>query len=265
MRTYISLCVALIVCCALPCAATRIGATESGPVLLKFNGTAFRLDDGAIRLTNNTYSQGGSVFTSSPVWIGQFDTKFSFRFHGCEEYADGLTFCIHNDPAGAGALGSIGGYLGYGVSEHWGTPGIVSSIAVEFDNYYNDTFSDLVTEHIGVNLQGSVASVVQVPSLTPLFARVVNARIVYDGSTLDVYAWGEDELQPNAPCLRYMVDIPDSVGSTSAYVGFTAATATYFQYTDVLSWDFGRSKSIPYSPPYVPGGPFALDCRGRAD
>lgn len=250
MKLRVPLSVVIALLCAASCPAlslepcsTPVGSVAGVPGPLTLNGSA-RFVEGIVRLTDNAVSQNGSVFTSKPVDVSRFDTTFSFRLHGSEEHADGITFCIHNDSKGASALGSLGGYLGYGVSEWWDTPGISRSVAVEFDDYYNDTFSDLPTDHVGIDVLGSVVSKTQVATPVPLVGDVVNARVVYAGGMLSVYAWTGD-YQPNVPFLQYEVDIPSVLGSHTGHVGFTSATATYAQYTDVPSWVFAGSHLLP--------------------
>lgn len=247
-------CVALFLCSS-PAYSGQIAVQCQGidAPPLRFNGRAGVMPEtSALRLTSNGISQAGSVFTPEPLYIGCFDTTFSFMLHGSEEHADGLTFCIQNDPKGFSALGSLGGYLGYGTSDFWDTAGISRSVAVEFDDYYNDEFRDLPTDHIGIDIQGSVVSKAQAATPVPIVGESVKARVTYDGTMLSVFVWSGDQ-QPAAPFLSYAVDIPAIVGSSQAYVGFTGATATYFQFTDVTSWRFGARELVPWRAPVAVG------------
>lgn len=247
---------AIALACAVPCAATSpmpplppnteatVISTPCPPLALTLNGTASMDQGGVVRLTSDKISQAGSAFTTEAVDVSHFDTSFSFYLSGIEEeQADGITFCIQSDPNGPRSLGSLGGYLGYGNSEPWGTPGITKSIAVEFDDYRNEEFGDLPTQHIGIDTCGSVISNAQVASPVQLVDDVVSARVVYDGKILNVYVWS-GRRQPHAPILRYKVDIPALVAPT-AYVGFTSATAKSYESADVTSWTFGLTSIVP--------------------
>lgn len=263
--------VCTLVCCAAACFATKPMPARPtpqprpyyAPEYLQANGSARYEDGGIARLTNNTVSEISSLFLKTPVDVRSFDTAFSFLMSGgSEDHADGLTFCIQNDPRGASAIGAAGGYLGYGLAEPWNTPGITKSVAVEFDDYFNEPFSDLPGDHVGIDLDSSVVSRALAASPVPLFGGVVNARITYGRGCLSVYVWTGDRM-PRQPLLRQMVDIPAALGARSGFVGFTSGTATYFQYTDVLSWTFGRSCLVPVLPSERPVVP--LDARPVPD
>jgi hypothetical protein len=241
MRKHVLLLAVILSLCAVSCSA--LSFLPCSPTVPTPNGNA-RIVDGIVRLTDNGVSQAGSVFTSKAVNITRFDTTFSFRLGGPAEHADGITFCIQNDPKGPLALGSLGGYLGYGYSEPWDTAGILRSVAVEFDDYYNDEFGDLTADHVGIDMRGSIVSKTQADAPVPLFGDTVNARVIYEAGMLSVYAWGNGR-QPSVPFLRYAVDIPSVLGSNTGYVGFTAATAKSTQYSDVISWVFCGSRLLP--------------------
>lgn len=250
MRTIAMLAV-LVVCAATACLATT--PTSPGdtiyqpasayPDCRQLNGSA-KYIDGAVRLTDNVVSESGSMFAGTPVSISHFDTTFSFRMYGSDQNADGLTFCIQSDPNETRALGSVGGYLGYGVCEAWNTPGIARSVAIEFDDFCNELFKDLPNDHVGIDVNGSVISETQEASPVPLTIDVVKARVLYTRGYLNVYVWS-GKTQPRKPLLRYQIDIPFTLRSSTGFVGFTAATAMNYQYTDVLYWAFNNAAYIP--------------------
>lgn len=218
---------------------------DAGP--LETNGNASFIGS-TLRLTDDVTSQVGSIFRRDPVNVTAFETTFSFRLTGSGDHADGITLCIQNDERGALALGSAGGFLGYGVCESWNTPGITKSIAIEFDNYFNEEFKDMSEDHVGVNSNGSVVSMVAGSSPFPLANRQINVKITYDGKVLNVYmSAGEGFRSQKArylPPLKYVmggtVDIPAAVGGDTAYIGFTGATATSMQASDILDWTFSN-------------------------
>ena len=131
----------------------------------------FAPDDGCrtrIRLTPSEPSKSGAVWHSRPlaVLLG-FETKFTFQItdqsrtctlvkdrqfstshhQSCMVHGgDGLAFVLHGDPSRSYALGDTGEGLGYG--------GIVNSIAVEFDSWYNPYLGDMFKDHVTVQTMG---------------------------------------------------------------------------------------------------------------
>jgi len=77
------------------------------------NGSALFTNTVA-RLTDGQNNQAGSIFTNAKFDITRFTTSFTFVLTGTNPIADGITFTIENDPAGAAALGFSGGGVGYG-------------------------------------------------------------------------------------------------------------------------------------------------------
>ena len=88
------------------------------------------LDAGVIQLTPAVTGMEGSAFTIAPQPIlgHSFQAFFSFRMTVASGTgADGVTFVVQNDPAGAAAIGSGGGGLGLS--------GIDSHLAVVYDSF----------------------------------------------------------------------------------------------------------------------------------
>jgi len=127
--------------------------TFSG-VSVEVNGSADVIDD-TLRLTP-AIRTAGSAFATDSFLINpntSFFTTFSFRISGSDGTggADGFAFVVQNDPDGASALGTGGGFLGYA--------GIDNSMAIEFDTFQNSGvntedgraafFNDPDDNHIG--------------------------------------------------------------------------------------------------------------------
>ena len=129
-------------------AAASANALGSGPVLLQngklsltaeggFSGfSAMQLNGGTVvnssstmlTLTDGNNTEAQSAFTSIPVQAaGGFTASFVYTDVN-KLGADGVTFCVQNDPNGARALGASGGAFGY--------QNIRNSGAVDF-NIYN--------------------------------------------------------------------------------------------------------------------------------
>ncbi len=228
---------ALALACALPLSANTPAPpqTDGGGGLIA-NGDA-HIDGGTFVLTENTAWQVGSVFIKR-IFAPVFGVSFDFRLSPTEEPADGITFCIHNDPRGAKAVGAKGGHLGYAKADYWGVGGISNSIAVEFDNYYNPEFSDKDADHVGIDINANPVS--ETVALLPfeLENTLIHARVVYDGAALSVYAW-PDGSKPGGPLLTYKTDIPGLIRSGSTWIGFTGATGTCFQKQEVTGVKVG--------------------------
>jgi hypothetical protein len=193
------------------------------------------------RLTDPVTGQVGSFFTSGRVGIASFTTSFTFQLRSLgDPVADGLTFVIHNDLRGPGALGDAAGGLGYG-----GMAGIHNSVAIKFDSWKpagNHSSTGLYFDgHFPGNTNPPPDVVVDLAGTSIDFAAGARATpphsfrvdLMYDGTTLTETI---TDLTTHASVSHsYMVDIPAAVGGTAAYVGFTAdAGGPNLQ--DVQSW-----------------------------
>ncbi|TNM39693.1 hypothetical protein FHP29_12565 [Nocardioides albidus] len=256
------------------------------------NGSAtFPTADGGrvLRVTPAVGGQHGSVFTQSKVNLldgASFSTQFDFRFSGQESEvdghpsgADGLVFTVQNVD---NVIGGSGGGIGY--------QGLAQSVGIEFDNWWNfqgyveppiseeegipppagvDPTSWIGPEHVGIDLDGSIHSVVTalLPEGMVLDEPVVHhAWVDYDGGTKMLeLRLSDGEERPADPLLSYQVDLPAVLGGSGApaqdaFLGFTSATGALFANHDVLSWTFSNC----YRPvgtdsaPYVDaGGPYS--------
>lgn len=219
---------------------------------LTINGDAAQVGN-VLRVTHDTYGQAGSAFSTNTVSLASnasFSTYFQFRFTngggacdalgGCG--ADGIVFTVQ--PV-SNNVGGGGGGIGY--------YGIPTSLGIEFDNWYNPEIGDINSNHVGIDLNGSVNSVVQTPVTESDLndGLVWNAWVDYDSSTgnLEVRLT-HLALRPVAALLSYNVDLASILGTTSAFVGFTSGTGAAFANHDILSWQLNDN----YSPidPTVP-------------
>jgi autotransporter-associated beta strand protein len=185
-----------------------------------------------VRLVAGGNNDRGSVFTSAPVSVGSgFSTTFNFRISspggisdGTGVGADGLAFVLQR--IGATALGGTGEGIGYS--------GLSPSVAVEFDTWLNG--HDPNSNHVGVNTNGNLTSLTTT-AVTPNFDNGARwtAWIDYNGTTLEVRA-STDGLRPTTALLSQTVNLATTLGGTTAYLGFTAATGGATGVHDVLSW-----------------------------
>ncbi|MBI5631874.1 MAG: carboxypeptidase regulatory-like domain-containing protein [Nitrospirae bacterium] len=216
------------------------GVADAGTVSfagysMEINGTAAETG-GVLRLTTAGGGQAGSAFIDTPFMLdahSSFSTFFQFRISGGNGSggADGLAFILHNSPAGIDALGATGGGLGY--------MGIPNSFAVEFDTWTNSGYSDPNSNHIGIDVSGSVTSLAtysappDLNSGSPLYA-----WIDYNGIThlLEVYI-SNTSVKPDSPVISQVIDIYSFVGS-QAYAGFSAGTGGLANVHDIEDLSF---------------------------
>lgn len=173
------------------------------------------------RLTAESEDAAGAIWNNTKVDLTKcfkicYNANFGSKDH---DGADGITFVLQNDPAGANAIGNIGGGIGY--------QGISPSIAVEFDTYYNrfNPYSDPVEDHAEIIINGEMDNRSERYVLdnleddtcynicvdwNPISQRY---RVIFEGDTI----------------IDKNIDLINTVfnGVTDVYWGFTAATGDY--------------------------------------
>jgi uncharacterized protein YidB (DUF937 family) len=186
---------------------------------------------GAMQVTDGGNNEAHAVWYSTPVNIQHFATDFTFQITPATARAsDGMTFTIQN--VGLTAHGGIGGALGY--------QGIKSSVAVKFDTFSN--------AGEGVNSTGfyinGVAPTIPALDLTPSgidlhSGDVMHAHLTYDGTTLTLTL---TDTATNATfTASQAINIPATVGATTAFVGFTGGTGGTVSTQDVLTWTYSAN------------------------
>lgn len=208
--------------------------------------SATKLPDGVLQLTDNSLSdptyQIGSAYSTSPVGIETFSATFSFQYSGtypAHGSADGIVFVIKNP--GSPTSGGDGGGLGYGTiaTGNGSYAGIPNSVGIEFDNWYNPEVGDPSSNHIGINVNGSVVSQGTL-DISPEFngQGPWYAWVDYDGSLLSVSV-SQTNLKPASAMLSYNIgNIQSVIDSPAAMVGFTGSTGWATQTQQVLSFDY---------------------------
>jgi hypothetical protein len=211
----------------------------SNPAGMQFNGVT-DLDDTRLQLTNGGLNEAGSAFYTTPVDIRNFTTDFAFQLSNA--MADGTTFTIQNSAAGATALGASGGNLGYGT----GTKGIGNSVAIKFDIYSNDGEGD---DSTGLYVNGASPTV---PSIDLTSSGIVlnngdtiAAHITYNGTTLTMTL--TDDVLNTSATESWTVNIPTTIGSNTAYVGFTGGTGGLSSSQKIETWTL--ESTPPAGPP----------------
>jgi hypothetical protein len=215
-------------------------ANFSNTTDLTFNGSAVPTTN-LVELTNDV-NQTGSFFSNTRITVGHFTTSFQVRLHEGTQpnYADGFTFVIQaNSPS---ALGQGLAGIGY--------QGIGHSIAVKFSTFQHT--GDPAVSTTGLVLNG--ASPAGGMDTTAMNGPGLNSQdikqitLTYDGTTLTERI--EDILTHQVFTTTYTVNIPQVIGSDTAYIGITGATGTsnYWEKEDILNWSFMAQVPVPGAP-----------------
>lgn len=222
-----------------------LGFSSTGLVL---NGSA-KLSGTRLRLTDGGSNEAGSGFYTTPLNIQSFTTDFSFQL--TNPSADGFAFVLQN--VGSTALGPGGGGLGYGPDMPGQTPGIGASVAVKFDLYSN---AGEGTNSTGLYTDGAsptVPATALVSNVNLHSGDVFNVHIAYDGTTLTMTI--TDATTPSDTfTTSWTLNIPNVVGATTAYAGFTGGTGGLSATQDILTWTFtsGPPGPIQYEATSIP-------------
>jgi hypothetical protein len=204
---------------------------------LTINGNAAQAGN-RLRVTPANFNQAGSFFSTNTVSLAadaSFSTFFQFQFsdaggacdgQGCG--ADGLVFVVQTVGNNVGGLGGGIGYLG-----------INNSVGIEFDNWNNGGGDGNSSNHVGINVNGSVNSVVraEVVEADLNAADIWSAWVDYNSATdlLEVRL-NRSGIRPAAAFLSHTLDLATILGQTNAFVGFTSGTGAAFANHDVLTW-----------------------------
>jgi hypothetical protein len=184
--------------------------TDGSGWTLNANNGPLSIVGNVLTLTDGNGNEGRSAFFNYPMYIGGFSASFVYQdVNGLPNNADGATFCVQNSAAGASALGSSGGGLGYG--------GITNSVAVEL-NLFNGNGMGMAIRTNGIT--GS-------PYISTLPLRLTNGNpisvsITYSGGILNVSL--ADTNAGTSFSTNVAVNIPLVCGSSTAYIGVTGAT-----------------------------------------
>ena len=207
-------------------------AAAEGP--MTFNGST-DVDDVRLQLTNGNMNQAGSAFFAAPVNVQAFTTQFTFQLSN--PAADGITFTFQN--AGPTALGGHGGSLGYG--------GIPKSVAIKFDLYSN---AGEGPDSTGLYVNGAMPTLPSIDlSATGINLHsgdFMNATLVYNGTNLVVTI--TDAITLASWSQSFTIDIPGTVGGSTAYVGFTGGTGGMTSSQKILSWTYLVGPPLPNFP-----------------
>ena len=177
--------------------------------------TSTEITNGMLILTDNGGSEARSFFFNFPQYIGAFEASFVYTIGG-NAAADGMSFCLQNDPRGAKAIGGDGGQLGVGTSTQ-----ITPSWEVEFNMYQN-------ADGVGYNIFTNGIVGVNLPLLmNPGGYSLTNGD---NGDPIAVnmlYLNGQmtltftDTVNSAGMSTSFSANVPAAIGGETAYVGFT--------------------------------------------
>ena len=229
----------------------NFGNGFGGAVGLTFNGSATNVDDTRLQLTTGVANQAGSAFYNTPTNIQAFTTDFSFQLSNA--VADGFTFTMQN--VAPTALGGSGGSLGYGPNPNTGTTGgIAKSVAIKFDFFNNNGEG---TDSTGLYVNG-VAPTVPAVDMTSSGVLInsgdaINAHMTYDGVNLIMTL--TDIVVNKTFTHTFPINIPATIGSNLAYIGFTGASSAGSSSQKILSWTLtSQPGSVTQTPTFSPAG-----------
>ncbi len=241
LKSFTSACMALTM--ALLCASTQAAVVLdytdfSDTTGLTLNGNAAQVGD-VLRVTPAIDGQAGSFFSTNKVSLAtgaSFSTYFKFRFTApdaffCDGFgcgADGLVFVVQTV---ANNVGGAGGGIGYA--------GIANSVGIEFDSWYNGELGDASSNHVGIDRNGSLASLTQqfVSEADFNSGDIWSAWVDYNAaSTLIEVRLTTGSARPTSAFLSYNLDLAGTLGSSEAFVGFTSGTGASHANHDVLFW-----------------------------
>jgi hypothetical protein len=216
-----------------------------------FNGS------NSVQLTDGGGSEARSVFYGNRVYVSGFIASFTYQSTGGPGGADGATFCIQNDPRGTAAVGPAGGGLGYGAnSQNFGTS-IAPSVALEFNIYAGNNLGGV---GIALDTDGLVGPVI-FPGVGIDSGDPINVTVAYLNGTATLTL--TDAVASTTFTTSVPIDIPGTIGTNQAFVGFTGATGgvtstqiiTNFSFVSIIPLSVSASGgNVTFSWPAEVGG-----------
>jgi hypothetical protein len=199
------------------------------------SGTALLLSDGGLL-------RAAGAFYERPENIQSFTTDFTlqattYSMYGAGGYliyslplsslADGMTFTIQT--GGPYALGGVGGLLGYG--------GVPNSVAIKFDLHDN---AGEGSDSTGLYVNGAAPTVPSVDltdsGIDLHSGDAIAAHVTYNGAELALTL--TDTVTLATWSHSFAINIPATIGSNTAFVGFTGATGGESAAQYILNWTF---------------------------
>ena len=200
---------------------------------MQLNGKS-ALSGTRLQLTDGGANEAASAFFSTPMNVATFTTSFTIQ-QGSGT-GDGMTFVIQNAASGPKAIGPGGSSLGYSYGPTQ-AGAILNSLAIKFDLYSNAGESPNSTGLYVSGTRPTTPAVDLTPSAIDLHSgHAMNVQLTYDGTTLQLKI--TDASTAKSYSTSWPVNIPQLVGGSTAYVGFTAGTGGATAIQQVLNWKF---------------------------
>ena len=194
---------------------------------LSFNGNT-KLDGAKLQLTDGGLSEDSSAWYSTPVNVSSFTTNFTFQ--ETKAVADGFMFTIQN--YSAKALGTGGAGLGF--------DNLPLSVGIKF---YLDGIGTM-PESTGLYTDGAMPFLttgsinLATSGINLASGDVMAVQLVYNGTTLSMTL--TDTVTSKVFTQSFTVNIPSTVGASTAYVGFTGASGGAGADQEILTWSYSN-------------------------
>ena len=203
---------------------------------LTMNGSVKASNDSRMQLTDGGLNEAGSVFWNTPINIQAFTSVFTFQLSSAQ--ANGFTFTIQNNSPTA--LGGDSAGLGY--------QNIPNSVAIKF-NFYN--YNNEGSDSTGFYTNGE-APVTPTVDISPSGIQLnsddgITATVTYDGTTLTLNLL--DGVTGDKFTYSQAINIPQTVGANTAYVGFTGGSGGLSASQKLTSWTY-TTQALP--PAFTP-------------
>ena len=207
------------------------------------NGNA-QLNGSLLELTDGGQFEASSAWYATRVNVQNFVTDFTFQITPGTT-ADGFTFALQGNSTAA--LGVAGGPLGYGLDSATGTGGISNSVAVKFDLY--DNFGEGI-DSTGLYINGASPTIPFVDmsgSGVDLHSGdVFDVHMIYGGTSLSMTI--TDTVTNAVFAHTWTIDIPGTIGATTAFAGFTGGTGGITATQNILTWTLGPTPVVGFAP-----------------
>ena len=189
---------------------------------------------GTVQLTNNVSGEIRSVFDDTPQSVSQFTASFVFQAVGMPNNTSsfGASFILFNGSPNTVAESAEGIPDVFGLTDWRGVFYDGAAISLE---YYSSLSATALYDNPGAGVSGSVSS-----SPVNLFSGdPIDVTLTYNGSILHENLL--DATTFAAYDAYYVANIPSIIGSSTAYVGFTANTTNAAGTMDFSNLQFTTS------------------------
>ena len=147
------------------------------------NGNASILGGDCYRLTSSSSYQAGSAWCQDALDLSvPFDLRLDVKFGNSDGGADGLAFVLQGQ--GLNAIGAVGSSLGYAVNAPADpvANGIIPSLAIEFDTFWDGSGGDPNFDHIAFMRDGIKDHTIAANTVAAPVEALPGAQNIEDGN-----------------------------------------------------------------------------------